>query len=132
MRSKILSSLAVIIFFPFLALAQDNPGLTVEDIRICTSVEDRHPLGADTSFAGDVGHLYCFTKLSGDKDYATLYHVWYYKDREMLKVELNTKAKTWRTWSTKQISAAWTGNWRVDVLSSDGNVLGSIEFTVRE
>ena len=70
--------------------------------------------------------------MSGDSDYATLYHVWYYKDREMLKVELNTKAKIWRAWSTKQIQAAWKGNWRVDVLSSDGNVLGSIEFTIRE
>jgi hypothetical protein len=132
MKLKTFSCLAVIIFLPFLALAQDNPKLTVEDIRICTSVEDRQPVGADTSFAGDIGHLYCFTRLSGDSDYATLYHVWYYKDREMLKVELNTKAKIWRTWSTKQIQPAWTGNWRVDVLSSDGNVLGSIEFNIRE
>jgi hypothetical protein len=132
MKLKIFSSLAVIVFLPFLALAQDTPKLTVEDIRICTSVEDRQPVGADTSFAGDIGHLYCFTGLSGDRDYATLYHVWYYKDKEMLKVELNTKAKTWRTWSTKRIPDSCTGGWRVDVLSSDGTVLGSMEFTIRE
>jgi len=131
MKTKTFFSLAVI-FLPVLALAQDNPALTVEDIRICTSVQDRQPVGSDTSFSRDIGHLYCFTKLSGDQDYATIYHAWYYNDKEMLRVELNTKAKTWRTWSTKSISDSWTGNWRVDVLSSDGNVLGSIEFTIRE
>jgi len=132
MKFKIVSILALILFLSFPALAQGNSGLTVEDIRICTSIEDRKPVGVDTSFPGDVGHLYCFTRLSSDRDYATLYHVWYYNDREMLKVELNTKAKTWRTWSTKQIPASWAGDWRVDVLSSEGSLLGSIRFIVKE
>ena len=132
MKPGIISIIAVILLIPAMSLAQEGAGITVEDIRICTSVEDREPVGTDTGFAKDIGHLYCFTKLRGDQDFATIYHVWYYKDKEMLKVELNTKAKTWRTWSTKRILDAWTGNWRVDVLSSEGNVLGSIEFTVRE
>ena len=55
MKLKTFSFLAVIIFLPFLALAQDTPKLTVEDIKICRSVEDRQPVGADTSFAGDMG-----------------------------------------------------------------------------
>jgi len=132
MKANAFISLAVILFLPILAFAQDNSKFTVEDIRICTSVEDRQPVGADTSFARDVGQLYCFTKLSGDQDSATIYHAWYYNDKEMLKVELNAKAKAWRTWSNKKILDAWTGNWRVDVISSDGSVLGSIEFTVKE
>jgi hypothetical protein len=132
MKQQLFLTLAVIFFIASPAFAQNNPGLTVDDIRICTSVEDRQPVGADTSFARNIGHVYCFTGLSGDKEYSTLYHVWYYKDREMLRVELNAKAKKWRTWSTKRIQTDWTGNWRVDVLSSDGNMLGSIEFTIRE
>jgi len=132
MKAKALISMAVIFLLPVLVFAQDNPRLNVEDIRICTSVEDRQPVGADTSFAGGVGQLYCFTKLSGEQDSATIYHAWYYYDKEMLKVELNTKAKVWRTWSSKKIPDTYTGKWRVDVVSSDGGVLGSIEFTVKE
>ena len=129
MKTKLILGLAVILFLPILALAQET---TVEDIQICTSVEDRQPMGADTSFAKDVGQLYCFTTLGGDQDSATIYHAWYYNDQEMAKVELNKGAKTWRTWSSKRILDTWTGTWRVDVLSSDGSVLGSIEFTIRE
>lgn len=132
MKTKISLGLSIILFLPFLALAQESDGLTVEDIRICTSVEDRQPIGADTSFDRDVGKLSCFTKLSGDQDSATIYHVWYYNDKEMAKVELSIRAKIWRTWSNKNILDTWTGNWRVDVLSSDGEVLGSMEFTIRE
>jgi hypothetical protein len=131
MKAKMISGLAVIIFLPFMALAQDSPKINVEDIQICTSIQDRQPVGADTSFAGDIGQLYCFTKLSADQDSTTIFHAWYYNDKEMNKVELGVKAKTWRTWSNKKIMDTWTGNWRVDVLSSDGNVLGSIEFTIR-
>jgi hypothetical protein len=132
MKTKILLSLVVILFLSFQAFAQETPTITVEDIQICTSVEDRQPVGADTSFTKDIGQLYCFTKLSSDQDAATIFHAWYYNDREMLKVELNTKAKTWRTWSNKKILDTWTGEWRVDVLSSDGNILTSKQFTIRD
>lgn len=132
MKAKIFLGLSIILFLPVLAFAQDSAGLTVDDIRICTSVEDRQPVGADTSFDSDVGKLFCFTKLSGDQESAVIYHVWYYNDKEMARTELSVRAKTWRTWSNKTILNTWTGNWRVDVLSSDGNVLGSMEFTVRE
>ncbi|MBN1626761.1 MAG: DUF2914 domain-containing protein [Deltaproteobacteria bacterium] len=132
MRAKIFLGLSIIFFLPVIALAQGSAGLTVDDIRICTSVEDRQPIGADTSFDSDVGRLFCFTKLSGDQENSTIYHVWYFNDKEVSRIELSVRAKTWRTWSNKNILNTWTGNWRVDVLTSEGNVLGSMEFTVRE
>jgi hypothetical protein len=132
MKTKIYSCLAVLFFLPVLAMAQDKAALTVEDIKICTGVQDRQPAGVDTSFAKDVGQLYCYTKISGDQASAAISHVWYYNDKEVLKVDLNAQAKTWRTWSTKKIQSAWTGKWRVDVLSSDGGVLASAEFTIKE
>jgi hypothetical protein len=132
MKTKILLSLVVILFLSFQVFAREAPIITVEDIQICTSVADRQPVGADTSFTKDIGQLYCFTKLSSDQDTATIFHVWYYNDKEMFKVELNTKAKTWRTWSNKKILDTWTGEWRVDVLSSDGKVLISKQFTIKD
>jgi hypothetical protein len=132
MKSKLIWVLAVVFFLPFIVFAQDNSKLTVEDISICTAVQDRQPVDVGTNFAKDIGQLYCYTKLTGNQDSGSIYHAWYYNDREMLKLKLDVKAKTWRTWSNKKIQDIWTGKWRVDVLSSDGEALGSIEFTVGE
>jgi hypothetical protein len=131
MKIKIFVSMFVVMFFSFQAFAQDTSSTTVEDIQICTSIEGKQPVGANTSFAKDVGQLYCFTKLSSNQDETSVSHVWYYNNKEMFKVELSTKAKTWRTWSVKKIPASMAGDWRVDVLSSDGKVLTSKQFTIQ-
>jgi hypothetical protein len=131
MKTRIILAIIILLFLPLMTLAQDNPSITVEDIQICTSIQDKQPVGSETGFTKDTAQLYCFTKLSCSQEAATIVHAWYYNDKEMLKVELNTRAKTWRTWSTKNIHDTWTGEWRVDVLSSDGKVLATKQFTVR-
>lgn len=132
MKTKPLFGVVVIFLLPVLAFAQETPTITVEDIQICTSIENRQPVGSDTSFAKDIGQLWCFTKLSSDQDMTSISHVWYYNDREMFRIELDVKAKTWRTWSSKSIIDTWIGEWRVDILSSDGNILTSKQFTITE
>ena len=132
MRMKSLLCSFVVFLLPVLAIAQETPTISIEEIQICTSVQDRQPVGEDTSFARDIGQLYCFTKLSSSYDTASISHVWYYNDKEMLRVELDVRAKKWRTWSTKRIIDTWIGEWRVDVLSSDGNILASKQFTIQE
>jgi len=132
MKIKTLFGVLVIFLLPVLAFAQGTPAIVVEDIQVCTSVENRQPVGADTSFSKDIGQLYCFTKLTSDQDTTSIFHVWYYNDKEMFRIELNVNAKTWRTWSSKRIMDTWTGGWRVDVLSSDGNILTSKQFTITE
>lgn len=105
--------------------------LTVDKMAVCTSIEDRQPMGADTSFIKTVGQLYCFVKISGGSDTTSISHVWYFEDKEMAKVELSIKGKTWRTWSSKRIVEDWVGNWKVDVTNDAGTVLMSKEFIVK-
>jgi hypothetical protein len=132
MKSALFAILSLIVFISTFLRAQENPAVTVDNIEICTAVEDRQPVGADTSFTNDVGQLYCFTNLSSDQDTTTISHVWYYGDKEMARVELTMKAQSWRTWSSKNIATDWTGEWRVDVLSPGGQVLASKKFVVKE
>ena len=131
MKKKLLFIMSIVLTVSVLAFAQEAPEISVEDMEICTSIEDRVPVGVDTSFSGDVEKLYCFTKIVSNKDEGSIFHVWMYNDKEMAKVELSTKAKVWRTWSSKRILPSWTGKWRVDVQSPDGTVLGSKEFEVK-
>ena len=111
--------------------AQNQSGIHVEDIAVCTSIENRQPVGTDSVFTADVGKLCCFTKLTSESDTAEISHVWFYQDKQMAKIDLSVKAKTWRTWSAKTILPEWKGNWRVEVQDSNGNVVSSIPFQVK-
>lgn len=131
MKTKILFlTLVMMLGVSCFSFAQDDTGPVVEEIQICTSVEDRTPQGTDSAFSADIERVYCFTKIKNSGESSKVIHAWYYKDKEMARVELAVGTPTWRTWSSKKILPSWKGAWRVDVLSSDGNVLASKSFEV--
>ena len=104
--------------------------LTVSESAISRDVVDRVPVGASTTFASDVGRLYCWTRITGAEGETTVHHVWIHGDEERADLELNVGASSWRTWSNKAIVPEWTGDWRVEVRDADGNVLETIRFTI--
>lgn len=112
-----------------ISYAQDAAVINVEDIQICTSVEDHMPVGADSTFSSSVEQLCCYSRIINGKG-SSITHVWYYNDKEMARVELSVGADSWRTWSSKKILPEWTGFWRVDVLSEERNVIASKEFAI--
>ena len=111
--------------------AQDQSEIKVEEIAVCKSVENRTPVGIDSVFSSDIGKLYCYTKLKSQNDKYTISHVWFYNNKQMTKIDLNVKLKSWRTWSAKTIYPKWTGDWRVEVQDSNGNVLSKIAFKIK-
>lgn len=111
--------------------AQNSSGIKVRNIAICTSVENRQPIGTDSVFKADVGKLYCFTQITSQADTSEISHVWYYKNKVMAKINLPVKAKTWHTWSAKTIIPAWKGNWRVEIQDSKGNVISGLSFRLK-
>jgi len=131
MKIKLFFIMFIVLIASVVSFAQEAPEISVIDLEVCTSVEERVPVGVDTSFSGDVEKLYCFTKITSNQDEGSIFHVWLYNDRVMARVELSTKAKVWRTWSSKRILPSWTGKWRVDVEAPDGTVLGSKEFEIK-
>ena len=58
------------------AVAQEPPALVLEEIQICTAVEDRQPSGVGTVFPDGLDKLYCFTKIGGAEAATYVYHVW--------------------------------------------------------
>jgi hypothetical protein len=112
------------------AVAQEQPALVLEEIHICTGVENRQPSGVGTVFPDDLDKLYCFTKIGGAEGAAYVYHVWYFGDKEIAKVELPVKSKSWRTWSSKTVNMG-LGNGRVEVVSESGEILGKAEFEIQ-
>ncbi len=100
------------------------------EVQICTSITDRMPTGAATSFAAEVGTLYCWSKITGATGETAVKHIWSHEGKEMLSVDLSVKSISWRTFSHKSILPSWTGNWEVKVVDAGGATLASAAFTV--
>lgn len=120
----------VSVLFAGSSFAQTADTLTVTDIKTCTGVQNREPVGVAESFPDTVGRVFCFTVLEGAKEPTTITHVWYHGDTKRGEVSLKVNPPRWRTWSSKTIAKAWTGSWRVDVVSAEGRVLKSASFEI--
>ena len=129
MRRAVLFAFAVACCATASVVAQEA-GPRVETMTFCTSVEERQPVGADTTFAAATDKVYCLTKIIGMEGEATVTHVWFHGDTEVARVELPVRSSAWTTWSSKQMLPAWSGAWRVEVLDSQGTVLRSQSFTL--
>jgi hypothetical protein len=112
------------------AAAPQQPALVLEEIHMCTAVEDRQPSGVGTVFPDDLDKLYCFTKISGAEDPTFVYHVWYFGNNEIARVKLPVNAKSWRTWSSKKLYML-LGNGHVEIVSESGALLGKAEFEIK-
>lgn len=130
---KKLVVLFIIMVFLSLLQAQEakQTMLQVKDFAFCTGVENRTPVGVDSLFPSDVGRVYTFTKIVGASEPTSIFHVYYYNDKEMARIELKIGGSPWRTWSYKTILPEWKGTWKLEVLDADGNVLTSKTFKIQ-
>ncbi len=103
----------------------------VVDAAICRNVQDRQPVEPGSSFPADVGKIYCWSKIKDGQD-MMVKHVYYRDNKEMAAAELQVRSPMFRTYSTKTILPAWTGQWRVDIVDPEGKVLKSLDFTIGE
>lgn len=106
--------------------------LKVSQVDVATAIEDRNPIGVDTTFTADVGTLFCFTQIEEAPDTGKIFHVWYHKSEEKARIDLEVKNDKWRTWSSKNILKSWSGPWRVIVEDDNGNVLAVKNFTITQ
>jgi len=112
------------------AVPQEKSALVLEEIHICTAVEDRQPSGVGTVFPDDLDKIYCFTKIGGAEDITYVDHVWYFGNDEIARVQLPVKAKSWRTWSSKKLNMG-LANGHVEIVSESGEILGRAEFEIQ-
>jgi len=111
------------------AAEQKQPELVLEHIQFYTTVKDRQPSGVGSVFPETLDKLFCFTKIGGAKGSTYVYHVWYFGDKEVARVKLPVKAKSWRTWSSKNLHLG-LGYGYVKIVSESGDILGRAEFKI--
>ena len=104
--------------------------LEITRAAICRQVVEREPVDAGTSFESLVEKLSCFTHVTGAQGPAEIYHVWYFAEAERAVVKLKVNSASWRTYSTKIIQLHEIGDWRVDVLGQEGELLKAVHFKI--
>jgi len=110
-----------------LAASGDAP-VSVASIVFARSVESREPVDASKEFEASVARVFCWTKLSAKNPPVTVKHVWYKSGRKLLEVPWTLSDSSGRYWSVKNVSS---GDWTVEVVGADGEVLGSASFKVK-
>jgi hypothetical protein len=110
---------------PMTALAME-----VREAVITTQVIDRAPVDAVQTYPSSVERLFCFTRVTGAVADTSITHVWYLRGVKMSRIELPVRSGDWRAWSQKTILPGSAGDWKVDVLGPEGNLLKSISFTL--
>lgn len=121
--------LLLVVFFGQNVCAGE-PEVQAAEVIVTTGIQDHMPVDAIQSYAASVESLYCYCRIIGISSEATVWHVWYHDGREVARISLPVRSANWRTWSKKNIPAAGRGAWRVDVLSDQGGVLGSLGFNL--
>jgi len=122
---RTLTILSLLLLLPASALA-----LEVAEGVITSGIQEHQPSDRLTSVPASSDTIYCFTRIAGAEGDTTVTHLWLKDDREMARVVLPVRSANWRTWSSKQLTSDWRGNWRVAVLDAAGHELASIPFTV--
>ena len=105
--------------------------LKLNEVMICRGVYKRNPIKPGFIFSNNVDSLFCYTKISNKGTKQEIKHLWYYENKLITAVTYNIKTSyNYRSWSKKTIFPNQTGDWRVDIIDSKENVLGSRKFEI--
>nr|WP_289847743.1 DUF2914 domain-containing protein [Pseudoalteromonas sp. C2R02] len=61
----------------------------------------------------------------------TVFHRWFFENTLMAEVELDIFSTRYRTYSSKKIMTKQSGNWRVELVNSNQNILASKSFHIK-
>jgi hypothetical protein len=123
-----LRNLLQLFAFCMLLTVSNVSALEIADAVVTTAVVDREPIDQVKVFPRQNGTLYCFTRALGAEGETAIYHLWYYDEELMSRVELPVKSPSWRTWSAKQLLEDWPGVWRVEIQDAEGKLLEELSF----
>ena len=124
----LVSALLSVLLAPATVLAA---AVSVGEAAVGTGVEERVLVGQGFQFDSSVGKLYAYTRIIGAPSETQVSHMWYFGDQLMAEVSLPVRGANWRTWSSKSVMPDWVGNWRVDVVSEEGEILDSLNFSIQ-
>lgn len=99
---------------------------------LTTRVVDKEPvdvLKSDVSNTQFNEKIYFFTEVKNLQG-NIIHHLWYYQDVLQADIALTISAARYRTYSLKHIHLQQTGDWRVEAVTENGDLLAKKEFRI--
>jgi hypothetical protein len=141
-RRRLTSLLILIFLASFLSQAfaqkKDSPSkgtnekLTLVQAVMCEGIEENSPKNRAIVFPFSIGRVYCFTTFDPVPAKTVIYHKWYFRDKLRARVKLTLKTPRWSTFSRIGLRDGEKGPWRVEIADEEGNILGTLRFSVTD
>lgn len=112
-------------------LASDWPHENISNAEFAMEIKDRTPLNIIEELDNSFGKIYFFTNIRNLQG-QSIRHRWIYKNKVMAEVEFDINGPRWRVWSSKNLWSTWLGEWSVEVLNANSEVLYKKEFNYIE
>lgn len=105
-----------------------NSSIRITRAKLTNTIKDKEP-GKVFSYTVPkyVRKVYFFTQIQNAKG-LTLYHRWRYNRKIMATIPLKVRSNNFRTWSNKQLSSAWSGDWTVEILNNKKQPIFRLNF----
>ncbi len=96
--------------------------------QFTTAVENREPIDQVTFVSNDVQKIYFFSDLRG-LDGRSVTHRWIHGGETKAEVVFEVRGPRWRVWSSKELLEDWLGDWTVEIVTDEGEVIAAETFT---
>ena len=117
-------------------LPKINPVITTVNLSlqravVCLDIAEGRPLVIKNEFYKNVDYLFCYNEFEGDFQKLILYHNWYYEDKLVSSQEVSINQGSRETWSRCDIPPDSPGQWHVDIVSENGDLIGNAFFVLK-
>lgn len=112
-------------------LAQELPDPVLVPSAIAqftTGIENREPIDQVTFVRNGIAIIYLFSDLRGLAG-QTVAHRWSYRGQTMAEVHFAVGGPRWRVWSSKELDPSWLGEWTVEIVAEDDEVIAVESFS---
>lgn len=97
--------------------------IIIESAALTPLVKDKQATEVLTNHVPKhIRKLYFFSQVKGAKG-STIYHRWLFKNQVMALIPLKINSNLYRTWSSKRMTSAWQGEWAVEILNEQQEVI---------
>jgi len=104
------------------------PNTVVRRAVICSGVSNHEPIDSLTTVPHGVGKVFFVTEVAGLEG-KTITHRWTKDGNKMADIRISIASNRYRCHSSRSV-AGRSGNWTVQVLDDDGDVIAERRFTV--
>jgi len=114
--------------FTILAMPLAHAEGTVARTIVTTAVANHEPSNDLTQVPASDETVMFFTELRGMAG-QTIKHRWMHNGEQLAEVSFNVRGARWRVWSSKKMMPSWQGEWTVQVVDGNDQVIAEKSFT---